>query len=80
MVPSTSLRQRKKIWSDNFNFPSDLYIIQGIIENLSSDYEIDLIESKDNISISMEKNTFENRDWGLNEPKMDTYFLTSYQL
>ena len=44
--------QRKKIVSDNFNFPSDLYIIQGIIDDLQSDYKIDLIESRDNISIS----------------------------
>jgi len=45
---------RKKIVSDVFNFPSDLYILQGIIDLLSKDHELELIPSEDGISISPE--------------------------
>lgn len=42
------------IISDNLNFPSDLYIIQGLIDQFGSDYRLALAESRDGISIARE--------------------------
>lgn len=39
---------RKRIISDTLNFPSDLYILQGIKQNLGNRHEIVLIGSQDN--------------------------------
>ncbi len=44
----------RKIISDVFNFPSDLYILQGIIDLLGGQHRLDLIPSRDNISIHPE--------------------------
>ncbi|NQS92330.1 MAG: kynureninase [Chloroflexi bacterium] len=41
--------------SDEFNFPTDLYIYQGVIDMLGADHQIHLIRSEDSISI-LEKN------------------------
>lgn len=43
---------RTKIVSDVFNFPSDLYILQGIIELLGKKHQLELITSDDGITIS----------------------------
>lgn len=43
---------RSKIVSDVFNFPSDLYIIQGVIELLGGKHRLELIPSADSISIA----------------------------
>lgn len=49
--------QRTRIISDTLNFPSDLYILQGCVHLLNgrgannSHYQIDLIPSKDGVSI-----------------------------
>ncbi|MBN1148559.1 MAG: kynureninase [Anaerolineales bacterium] len=45
---------RKKIVSDVFNFPSDLYILQGIIDLLGEQRRLELIPSRDTVSISIE--------------------------
>jgi kynureninase len=45
---------RHKIISDELNFPSDLYILQGIIDQLGSGYELDLIRSKDGMCIDLD--------------------------
>jgi len=42
---------RHRILSDELNFPSDLYVLQGIISQLGTGYELDLIRSKDGICI-----------------------------
>lgn len=42
---------RHKILSDELNFPSDLHILQGIIDQLGAGYELELIRSKDGMSI-----------------------------
>jgi kynureninase len=42
---------RKKIVSDVFNFPSDLYILQGIIDLLGGQHNLQLIPSRDGITI-----------------------------
>lgn len=42
---------RHKIVSDVFNFPSDLYIFQGIIDLLGDRHKLALVPSRDNISI-----------------------------
>ncbi|MBC7877754.1 MAG: kynureninase [Anaerolineales bacterium] len=39
---------KKRIITDTFNFPSDLYILQGIKQNLGNQHEIISIGSKDN--------------------------------
>ncbi len=42
---------RQRIISDELNFPSDLYVLQGIIDQLGSGYKLDLIKSRDGIRI-----------------------------
>ena len=44
--------QRIKIVSDVLNFPSDLYVLQGIIDLLGGDHDLVLIPSVDGISIA----------------------------
>lgn len=55
---------RHRILSDELNFPSDLHILQGIINQLGSGYKLDLIRSKDGMCIdhdsvlaALDKNT-----------------------
>ena len=43
---------RKKIVSDVFNFPSDLYILQGIVDLLGYKHHLELIPSIDSVVIS----------------------------
>ena len=43
---------RKKIVSDDLNFPSDLYIIQGCVKLLGGRHRIHLVKSRDGISIN----------------------------
>lgn len=45
---------RSKIVSDVFNFPSDLYILQGIIDLLGNQHHLELIPSADTITIDPE--------------------------
>ncbi len=42
---------REKIISDNLNFPSDLYVIQGIVKNLDDGHILELVESDNDIDI-----------------------------
>jgi len=42
---------RHRILSDELNFPSDLHILQGIINQLGPGYELDLIPSRDGMGI-----------------------------
>jgi len=46
--------ERTKIVSDVFNFPSDLYVFQGIIDMLGNKHRLHLIPSEDSIHISQE--------------------------
>jgi len=46
---------REKIISDDLNFPSDLYVIQGIINNLDKGHILDLVESENGIDIEYDK-------------------------
>jgi kynureninase len=53
-LASAALRARpgrSGVVSDRFNFPSDLYILQGIIDLLGKDHHLDLIPSADGITI-----------------------------
>jgi len=45
---------RKVIVSDVFNFPSDLFIMQGVIDLMGNNYQVTLAQSEDGISISKE--------------------------
>ncbi len=45
---------RTEIVSDVFNFPSDLYVLQGVIELFGNKHHLKLIPSTDNITISSE--------------------------
>ncbi|MBN1822673.1 MAG: kynureninase [Prolixibacteraceae bacterium] len=47
-------KERSEIVSDVFNFPTDLYILQGIIGNLGNNHKLILAESNDGISIGLE--------------------------
>jgi kynureninase len=42
---------RAKIVSDEFNFPSDLYVLQGCISLMGNRHILDLVKSRDGISI-----------------------------
>ena len=43
---------RTKIISDELNFPSDLYILQGVIDLLGHSHRLELIPSLDGITIA----------------------------
>ena len=45
---------RSKIISDTLNFPSDLYILQGVINLLGNTHHLDLLPSVDGITIAPE--------------------------
>ena len=45
---------KKVLLSDEFNFPTDLYGFQGVIDLLNDGHKLDLIRSEDSISISEE--------------------------
>jgi len=45
---------RRKIVSDALNFPSDLYILQGIIDLLGQGHCLERVPSRDGLSIAME--------------------------
>lgn len=45
---------KKVLVSDEFNFPTDLYVFQGVIDLLNDGHKLDLIRSEDSISISEE--------------------------
>ena len=45
---------KKVLVSDEFNFPTDLYVFQGVIDLLNDGHKLDLILSEDSISISEE--------------------------
>ncbi|HDZ42238.1 MAG TPA: kynureninase [Bacteroidetes bacterium] len=42
---------RKKIVSDNLNFPSDLYIIQGVMESINDGHILEMVRSANGIDI-----------------------------
>jgi len=44
---------KSMVVSDVFNFPTDLYILQGIVKEKEPDYQLVLAESKDGISIDL---------------------------
>ena len=46
---------RKKIVCETISFPTDLYIIQGVIDELSDGHQLVLAESKDGISVSFDE-------------------------
>ncbi|MCJ7714901.1 MAG: kynureninase, partial [Anaerolineales bacterium] len=48
---------KKVLVSDEFNFPTDLYIFQGVIDFLNAGHQLELIRSEDSISISDENVT-----------------------
>lgn len=45
--------ERKIILSDTLNFPSDLYILQGIIQLLGENHRLELLPSQDAISVPL---------------------------
>lgn len=45
---------KNKIVTDEFNFPSDHYILQSIVNQLNSNYKIETIKSRDGITIELE--------------------------
>lgn len=47
-------KDKTSVVSDVFNFPTDLYILQGIVKEKGPDYQLVVAESKDGISIDMQ--------------------------
>ena len=48
-----AMEGRTEIISDDMNFPSDLYILQGLIRQLGDRHELRLLESPDGVSAEM---------------------------
>lgn len=48
-------KERNKIVSDNLNFPSDLYLLQGLVSHHFADHHINMMLSDDGISINTKK-------------------------
>ncbi len=46
---------RKKIITDNLNFPSDIYIFQGLVEQMDGEHELIVLESEDGMAIRTEQ-------------------------
>lgn len=46
---------KKGIISDELNFPSDIYLLQGLIEMLGNNHELKLARSNDGISVTIEE-------------------------
>jgi kynureninase len=46
---------RSKLITDELNFPSDLYVLQGIVDFLGKPYELEILPSDDGIGIAPEK-------------------------
>lgn len=46
---------RTSIVSDALNFPSDLYVLQGLVEHFGRQYQLRLVPSPDGIGIEMDK-------------------------
>lgn len=42
---------RKKIISDDLNFPSDLYVIQGVVKNIDDGHNLELVKSENGVDI-----------------------------
>jgi kynureninase len=42
---------KTKIVSDDLNFPTDLYVLQGIVDQLGPDYQLELAQSKDGLTV-----------------------------
>lgn len=56
-------KDRKQVVSDELNFPTDLYILQGVIDLLDQGHHLELMKSKDGMSLSadeVEQNISEN--------------------
>jgi kynureninase len=45
---------KTKVVSDVFNFPTDLYILQGLIKEFGPDYRLTLAQSNDDVSVDLE--------------------------
>ena len=46
---------RKKIISDDLNFPSDLYVIQGIIKSLDDGHSLELVHTEDGVRVERDE-------------------------
>ena len=55
MAALTFHPERRRIVSDDLNFPSDLYILQGCVQALGNQHQIDLIRSEKEITIDLNK-------------------------
>jgi kynureninase len=47
--------ERRRIVSDDLNFPSDLYILQGCVHALGNQHQIELVPSQDEITIDLDQ-------------------------
>ncbi len=48
-------KSRTRIISDNLNFPSDIYVFQSLIDIFNNRISLELVESRDGISVSTDK-------------------------
>jgi len=47
-------RGRTRILTDDLNFPSDVYILQGIVEMLNADHRLEIVRSEDGVHAPLE--------------------------
>jgi kynureninase len=55
MAALTLNPDRRRIISDDLNFPSDLYILQGCVRTLGDQHHIHLVPSEDEIKVDLDK-------------------------
>lgn len=46
---------RRQIVTERINFPTDMYILQGVRQLLSSDYRIDALDAQDGMTVSIDE-------------------------
>ena len=54
MAAMKSKKGRTRIVSDEFNFPTDLYVLQGIASQLGSEYKVELAKSTDSLTMTID--------------------------
>jgi kynureninase len=46
---------RHKVVTDDFNFPSDLYVLQGALKLAGADYQLEIVHSSDGLTVSYQE-------------------------
>lgn len=69
---------RRRILTDSLNFPSDLYVLKGIVDLMGDSYELEVIDSEDGIGIEPARIRSVIRDDTALLSFTHTYFKSSF--